>query len=115
MIKIIDLHIYPNKVYYFQEESYATIVDVLDNEDIPHDGILEDICTDESYGGYTIEFGSAIVVIAKSDLIHEITHELFHVVEKVMEYVGIKHCDESSEAFAYLLTYLTKEVCESKQ
>lgn len=37
-------------------------------------------------------------------------HEIFHVVRFVMERVGIGLCDESDEAYAYLIGYVTDMV-----
>ncbi len=39
-----------------------------------------------------------------------IAHEAFHVVENVFHGIGIRHCDKSSEAWAYLLTYYCNEI-----
>lgn len=43
-----------------------------------------------------------------------VTHECFHITEFIMERVGIKYSAEySSEAFAYVLDFLTKAIFES--
>lgn len=39
-----------------------------------------------------------------------IAHEMFHCVEFVFEKIGIIHCDETSETFAYYLDYLVEQV-----
>lgn len=39
-----------------------------------------------------------------------LAHEIFHIAEKVADFVGIKHCSGSSEAFAYIISYLTEEI-----
>jgi hypothetical protein len=39
-----------------------------------------------------------------------LAHEIFHVVEKLAFHIGLKHCEKSSEAFAYLISYLTTEI-----
>lgn len=37
-------------------------------------------------------------------------HEIFHATHFILDKAGIKLCDHSDEAFAYLITFLTKEV-----
>ena len=39
-----------------------------------------------------------------------LAHEIFHVVEKVADHIGMKHCSGSSEAFAYMISYLTENI-----
>lgn len=43
-----------------------------------------------------------------------VTHECFHITEFIMERVGIRYsAKHSSEAFAYVLDFLTKAIFES--
>jgi len=39
-----------------------------------------------------------------------IAHEVFHCVEFLFNAVGIKHSDDSSEAFAYQIEHLTRQI-----
>lgn len=39
-----------------------------------------------------------------------LSHEVFHVVEEIAKMVGLKHSGKSSEAFAYLIGYITEEI-----
>lgn len=39
-----------------------------------------------------------------------LAHEIFHVAEFIMDRIGIKHSLECSEAYAYLIGYLTEEI-----
>ena len=39
-----------------------------------------------------------------------IAHEMFHCVEYIMKHIGVSHCDETSEQFAYYLGYLVEQV-----
>jgi len=39
------------------------------------------------------------------DLAHEIEHAVFFIMEKI----GVKHCDESDEVFAYYQAYLMRK------
>lgn len=41
-----------------------------------------------------------------------LAHEIFHAAELIMQKVGITLCNESSEAFAYLIGYITYKVDE---
>ncbi|MFA5240569.1 MAG: hypothetical protein WC476_12805 [Phycisphaerae bacterium] len=44
--------------------------------------------------------------------ISNFNHELGHLVYGIMEYVGIKYCDQSEEAFTYYTGYLTEKILE---
>ena len=64
-------------------------------------GILDLSCP-----GYTCtiqDSGDVYINIQEKYLqnIGMIAHECFHAVEYIMEYVGIPHSNESSEAYAY--------------
>lgn len=37
-------------------------------------------------------------------------HEIFHAVDFLFDRIGIKLCSESSEAYAYLVQYLTESI-----
>lgn len=39
-------------------------------------------------------------------------HEVFHAVEFLFDRIGIKHGEDSSEAFAYQIGYLTRSIYE---
>lgn len=56
--------------------------------------------------------GNYIMVISKTSDIALLVHEMFHVVEYVFNYIGLIHSVESSEAWAYYLSYLIKEINE---
>lgn len=42
-----------------------------------------------------------------------LSHEVFHTVYSIMSTVGIPLTEESEEAYAYLITYVTNEIMES--
>jgi hypothetical protein len=49
----------------------------------------------------------------KVDMINNIVHEAFHATTFVLERVGMTmDLNTSDEAYAYLLAYLTKEICK---
>jgi hypothetical protein len=37
-------------------------------------------------------------------------HEIFHAVDQILRYVGINLSDDSDEAYAYLIEYITREM-----
>lgn len=39
-----------------------------------------------------------------------LAHEIFHIVEHLFSHIGLKHCDKSSEAFAYQIQYITEKI-----
>lgn len=42
-----------------------------------------------------------------------LSHEIFHAVELVFDRIGITLSDDSSEAFAYLIGFITRQVHEN--
>ena len=56
--------------------------------------------------------GQTIIRIDCSKDIPTLTHEVFHAVEFLFERVGIKHSNDSSEAFAYQIKYLMGSILE---
>lgn len=70
-------------------------------------------CQGRSYYIYIDEHGyrCADVVMRKDNLTYGlISHELFHVVSHIMEYVNVSLSDSSEEAYAHLITYLVDSV-----
>lgn len=43
-----------------------------------------------------------------------LAHEAFHAAENVADMVGIKHCDKSSEFYAYLTGYIVEETLKRR-
>lgn len=41
-----------------------------------------------------------------------LAHEVFHAVEEVMDYYGVPHTDDSSEAWAYYLDFVLRRCLE---
>lgn len=66
--------------------------------------------------GYTVRFtdGSIAIFLQKEYInnIGIIVHEAFHATEFILDFVGIKHSDETSEVYAYLLQYIVNEIIE---
>ena len=42
-------------------------------------------------------------------------HEVFHLAERILAWVGVKHDESSSEAWSYLIGYLTKRILKGIQ
>lgn len=63
------------------------------------------------YTATTVKFGDGNVGIhfPKGVKLNTIAHEFFHATEFILETVNIKHNDETSEIYAYLLDYLFKQ------
>lgn len=64
--------------------------------------------------GYTCirETGEIFIYLKEeyADDMGILVHECFHATEFILDYVGVIHCTESSEAFAYLLQYILNEI-----
>ena len=41
-----------------------------------------------------------------------IAHEAFHIVEYILEDVGIRHCEQTTEVYGYLLQWVVDEITE---
>lgn len=74
----------------------------------PETDFFEDVSTT----GRTMQLGSIVVVLLKQKDIHTAVHELFHATEFHFDIIGLKHSDDSSEAWAYYLAFLVKEFIE---
>lgn len=56
--------------------------------------------------------GQTILRINDAKDIPNLAHEVFHAVEFLFNKIGIKHSDDSSEAFAYQISYLMGSILE---
>lgn len=65
--------------------------------------------------GRTIQFSSGQVLIiikeypCNSNGLSILQHEIFHAIQFVFDKIGIKHSDESTEAYAYAIQYVTNQ------
>lgn len=70
---------------------------------------------DEHTLGYTFALDDSVVMWlseypTNSKALSILNHEVFHVVHKVMDLVGITLGWESDEAFAYYTSYISKQI-----
>ena len=107
--KRIELGVY-NEVIYFIDSDPITMIEA-------HNKLFDDPI-DKDYAGYgggcfnSKLNGKDMVVIWVEDKKH-IPHEAMHATQIIMKYVGIPLCDETSEAYAYLLGYIVDK-CKDK-
>ena len=52
------------------------------------------------------------IVKSKPDFYACLAHEVFHAVEFLFDRIGLKLSDDSGEAFAYQMQYLTRSILE---
>lgn len=71
------------------------------------------------FSGYTLEVGdgycSEFIIYYQTaewtfDFIGTLHHELVHLTQYIMEYVGIEFNRETTEAYAYFSSYLLKQI-----
>lgn len=60
---------------------------------------------------YNLKTGNFMLLFDLDDFsIGSLSHEIFHMTHRMMEYIGIEYCEESGEAFAYLNEYLFENI-----
>jgi hypothetical protein len=108
---VIPAEIYPCNIYILEGFTWESAQEQLEN--IYVDYKLHMTGKEFTNPGYTIRFpdGSIIVLIREFD-VNTIAHEAFHVVEALMEYIGCKLTNSSSEPWAYLLGYIVEKIME---
>ena len=105
--------IYPNDVFVFKgftfEEAKADLLGICGED-------YEIYINENTFStpGHTIKTPQGLILIMlREDQRNEydvIAHECFHATEFIMEYIGMPHSNDTSEAFAYLLGYFVKEI-----
>lgn len=75
----------------------------------------DDFFESESNIGRTIFERNVCIIIIKGEQtkFEYIAHEIFHAVEYHFEKIGLPHSESSSEAWAYYIQFLTKEILEN--
>ena len=69
----------------------------------------------ENQSGRTVRLkNNAMIVWVKTPYLPVIVHELFHVVEMTMLKIHLPLNDDTSEPFAYLMEYLTRQIWTKK-
>lgn len=111
---IIPLIVYPFDVMVSIAESDDVLFDKLKTKGIDITGI--DFSHSSSQKGRTIIFRSnqTLIRIYKlgetPEFYGTLAHEIFHAVEFIAEKIGLKLTDDSDEAYAYLIGYITTEI-----
>jgi hypothetical protein len=116
MIKKIPLHIYPFDIIVFlgssdsQVESFLSLY--FSKKEVSEYEHFWKLKSPTNMGRTVLMPGNKIMIRtkAKCPTLGVVAHEVFHAVEFLFEIIGIKHCDESSEAWAYMIEYLTNEI-----
>lgn len=112
--RIFPIVIYPNKIYcYIGYSPEKTISEINKTCKACPSVSIEAF---EENAGYTIGLtNGSVIIYIREDHIGDygvLAHEVFHAVESVMNYVGITHSEDSSEAFAYLIQYIMSKILE---
>ncbi len=114
---IIPFHIYPFDVMFSIGESDLllrnTLLTYCNIERI--DELMDSIELKSSFGlSVRLWSGSAFLIRLKinkntSKFRATVNHEIFHVVHSLLSGIGMKLTDDSEEAYAYLIGYVTEQ------
>jgi hypothetical protein len=64
-----------------------------------------------NYNGRTLMFSTGQTVIILNEKTNAtIAHEAFHAVELLLHRLGVEHCRETSEVYAYMIGYIVGEI-----
>jgi len=111
---IVRCDVYPVDImFYFEKEKSVVIKklsDYLDSEDLEY---LESASFESR--GKAVLFKEPKVLIWMPEkpncmiTLSTVAHEIFHATCMILERIGIKYGDDSDEAYAYLLQFITRE------
>ena len=108
--KIISYVIYPFDVLVSFHKDFNELKAILEKR-LPKDAWKDISEFEGEYDARSVRFETGQTVICFKKLTNDIiAHEIFHAVELLMEYIGIQLSRDSSEAYAYLIGYLTNEI-----
>jgi len=102
----------------FKVPIYGRIVRIVVTKDIKLGLRSVDVDADEednTMEGCVVEGSDGIinlVIRPKSD-INTITHEAFHITTGILSDAGLKLCDNSEEAYAYLIGFICEKICDT--
>lgn len=115
VFKLINLKIYPWDILYTVGSTEEEVVSYLRDEFNYH--MDEEEKNHLDFGkktGRTVRLKNrSIVMWVKQDSIPVLGHEIFHAVELLFEMIQIPINENTSEAWAYLIEYVWKEVIEA--
>lgn len=112
----IPCTIYPSNTYVFMGTSVNDVIEHMKKvyPDVDMNLVNETMLIESA--GYSIMLPEGSVFIyVRRDHINDITtivHEAFHATEYILWNTGMEHNPDTSEAFAYLLQYIVKQILE---
>jgi len=111
-IQVIPDGIYPCNIYVFRGYTLDQARSDLESIASNYENIVDDKVFTSP--GHTVRFSNgSVIIVLHEDHINDIgiiVHEAFHATEFILEYAHIKHSDETSEVYAYLLQYIVNEI-----
>ena len=120
MIENISVDIYNRDVAFLAEVTleefdrfyYDNVTRITDEE---YKAIRKDIENKSDVGGITwwLDSGMPIVYLRNGRLDMYVSHEIFHVCNKILCAAGVNH-DADAELWAYLIGWMTKELLLNK-
>lgn len=114
---IISLEVYPFEVFVSFHDNYEDLEEELGNW-LPYSCKGESLTFKGSFEcgacAHTKRFSNGGVCMWFMDPPNHglIAHEIFHAIDHVFDNIGIKLSDESDEAYAYAIQYLTNKIYE---
>lgn len=112
VLHVIDLVVYPYDVLFTVGTTEVEVVDYLQNKcNYNLDDQEKAFLGFEGKQGRTVRLkNNALILWVKDYNIPTLGHEIFHVVELLMEKINVPLNEQTSETYAYLIEYLWREV-----
>lgn len=106
----IDMVIYPFSLIIFFRQEFNIINKIL--KERIDDKYYSDIeLLNEDFDAKTVSFPSGHTVISFIKLDRGlIAHEVFHAVSYIFNHINIPFSDDTQEAYAYLIQYITQQI-----
>lgn len=102
-------------IYQSDKEFKKVLLEYEDISEDDHKELLDNNCGARCYYNYNKDIG-VIRVVQKAEFpvfMGALAHEIAHYVFMMLSNKGLKHCDESEEAYTYLIEYLTRTILEN--
>ena len=111
---IVSYVVYPFDVAIAFNMSYKSLREKLFKL-LPSETHVKIELLDGAYDAKTVMFSTGQTVIHFKTIDEGIVaHEVFHAVDFLMERIGCRLAEDSNEAYAYLVQYLTNKIYELK-
>tara|TARA_R110000868_G_scaffold341345_1_gene602196 strand:- start:138 stop:506 length:369 start_codon:yes stop_codon:yes gene_type:complete len=116
IFKIIDSGIYPYQILFTVQSTETEVVKYLKKRFILDDEEISYIDFNNK-GGRAVQFknGAMLLWVKDKYAVPVIGHEIFHITEFVMSKVDIPLNNDTSEAYAYLIEHLWKQILKAIQ